>query len=131
MHDQDSNSLAVNRAIVAFSEGNVPGMLEQFEEDAKWRRSELLPFGGTREGREAIGELFTSVLERLGGRLHVLDLTVSATGEQVFADYTISPSSDPNAEGAAHVLTAFHVVLGKIREAREFVFRVKADASAL
>jgi ketosteroid isomerase-like protein len=132
MHDQESpNASAVNRALVAFAAGNIDEALTQFEEDAQWRRSDLLPEAGTYEGREAIGGLLRSILERLGGRLHVLQLTLYAAGEHVFADYTVSPGSDPMADGSAHVLVTFDVVFGKIRQAREFAFRVRADTTDL
>ena len=122
MKNEDVNTDAVNKAIIGIAEGNLERVLGQFEEDAKWRRSPLLASGGTYEGKKAIEGMLAEMRERLGGRLHVLNLTMYGTGEQVFADYTISPSSDELAEGAEHVLTAFDVVLGKIREAREFVF---------
>jgi len=132
MQSQETpNTSAVNTALVAFAEGNIDGFLAQFEEDAKWRRSDLLPEAGTYEGRAAIGGLIKSILERLGGRLHILELTLYGAGEHVFADYTVSPSSDPMDDGSTHVLTTFDVVLGKIREAREFAFRVRADTTDL
>jgi hypothetical protein len=125
MNDTDTNEGAVHRALIAIAEGNFGAALDQFEADAKWRRTELLPNGGTFEGREAIGKMLTDARERVGGRAHILNLTIHGSGEHVFADYTFSPSSDPQEEGAEHVLTAFEVVLGKIREVRQFAFKVR------
>lgn len=122
MHDQQANEAAVNRAIVAIAEGKLGAALAQFEEDAKWCRADLLPSGGTYQGRAAIERMLTDQRERMGGRPHVLNLTLHGAGEHVFADYTFSPGSDPYEEGAEHVLTAFDVVLGKIREVRQFAF---------
>jgi len=132
MQGQESpNTSVVNNAFVAFAEGDMEAALTHFEEDAKWCRSDALPESGTYEGKEAIGGLLGSIRERLGGRLHVLQLTLYGAGEHVFADYTVSPSSDPMDDGSAHVLTSFDVVFGKIREAREFAFRVRPDVSDL
>lgn len=122
MYDQQGNEEAVNRALIEIAEGKLGAAVAQFEEDAKWRRADVLPAGGTYEGRAAIERMLADQRERLGGRLHVLNLTLHTAGEHVFADYTLSPSSDALEEGAEHVLTAFDVVLGKIREAREFAF---------
>jgi ketosteroid isomerase-like protein len=122
MEGHQENVDAVHRAMIAMAEGKLDAVVEQLEEDAKWRRSPLLADGGTYDGRGAIRTMMTNVRERMGGRPHVLELTVYGAGEHVFAEYTLSPSSDPLEEGSEHVLAAFSVVLGKIREAREFVF---------
>jgi ketosteroid isomerase-like protein len=125
MQRRDANIEAVNHALIAIEQGNLKEALSFFEDEAMWRRAAVLPGGGTFEGHASIEALLHGIRERLGGRLHLLGLTLYGAGEHVFADYTVSPSEDAYADGAEHVLTAFDVVLGKIREVREFAFRVR------
>jgi len=123
MDDAQSNIEVVDAAVRAIQDGDLDGALARFEEDARWGVARSLPQGGLYDGREAIGKMLGAVRERFSGGYKFLHLTVHGTKDHVFAEATRSSGAE-RAEGAEHILIAFHVVMGRIREAREFVYEV-------
>jgi ketosteroid isomerase-like protein len=123
MKANDTNLETVSAVLAAITDGKLDVALNNFEESAKWRCADALPESGTHDGKKAIGAMLTRVRERYRNKLHLLGLTVYAGDGHVFAEYTRSGTSDAYGPGSEHVLAVFEVVLGKIREAREFVFR--------
>lgn len=124
MDDAQSNIEVVEAALVAIQDGDMDGALSRMEEDARWGVARSLPEGGLHTGRDEIREMFAAVRERFPGGYRFLHLTVHGTKDHVFAEATRSAGAE-RAEGAEHVLVMFHVVMGKIREAREFVYEVR------
>ncbi|MCC6873417.1 MAG: nuclear transport factor 2 family protein [Sandaracinaceae bacterium] len=123
MRTSEANVEIVSKLLAAVTQGNLEVAVSAFEDDAKWRCAESLPEAGTHEGKAGLQKLFGAVRKRYRNEPHYLHLTVNATDDHVFAEYSRSGSSDPYAPGSEHAITVFHVVMGKIREAREFVFR--------
>ena len=54
----------VQEAYEAFGRGDIPGVLEKFDENVDWNVSEAVPHGGHFEGREAVGGFFQGLGER-------------------------------------------------------------------
>jgi len=123
MDEAQSNIEVVDAALTAIQGGDLDGALGRFEEDARWGVARSLPQGGLHTGRGEIGKMLGAVRERFSGGYKFLHLTVHGTKDHVFAEATRSAGKE-RGEGAEHVLMLFHVVMGRIREAREFVYEV-------
>jgi uncharacterized protein len=54
----------VQEAYGAFARGDIPGVLEMFDEKVDWNVPEAVPHGGHFEGREAVGGFFQGLGER-------------------------------------------------------------------
>ena len=54
----------VQEAYGAFGRGDIPGVLEKFDEGIEWDVPEAVPHGGHFEGREAVGGFFAGLAER-------------------------------------------------------------------
>ncbi|HJL14252.1 MAG TPA: hypothetical protein RMH99_01280 [Sandaracinaceae bacterium LLY-WYZ-13_1] len=120
----ETNIEAVQKTLQHVVEGKLDEALGTFETDSpKWNVAQGLPEAGLHEGADAIKKMLGAVRERYSGGYKLVHLTVHGTRDHVFAEYTRSPSTDENAEGAEHCLTVFEMAMGKIREARDFVHR--------
>lgn len=119
----ETNIDVVQKTLTAIAEGKLDVALEQFEENAKWIGAQGRPEAGVHEGKDAIRKTIGAVRERFTGGFKVLNLSVHGTHDHAFAEYTRSRTDDAYAEGSEHVLTVFEMVMGKIREARDFVHR--------
>ncbi len=123
MKTTESNVDTVSSLLTAVTQGNLDAALSAFEEDAKWRCADGLPEAGTHEGKDALRKFFTAVRARYRNEPRYLQLTVKASDDHVFAEYTRSGTGDAYGPNTEHALTVFQLVMGKIREAREFVVR--------
>ena len=54
----------VEEAYEAFGRGDIPGVLEKFDENIDWNVPEAVPHGGHFEGRDAVGGFFQGLGER-------------------------------------------------------------------
>ena len=126
MKDQqaETNIDVVQKALTAIAEGKLDVALSQFEDSAKWSVAQGLPEAGVHEGHEAIRRMLGEVRERFTGGFKLLNLSVHGTHDQAFAEYTRARDGDAYGEGSEHCVTVFEMVMGKIREARDFVHRV-------
>ena len=125
MDAAQSNIEVVDAAFAALLEGDLDGALTRFEEDARYGVAQWLPNAGMHEGRTGIRAYLSSIRERFGGDYKMLHLNVYATADHVFAEMTRASDGDPYAEGSEHVLLVAHLVMGKIREVREFAYAVR------
>ena len=62
MSEQD-NIAIVQQCYNNFKTGNIPGLLDLLADDVDWRLPEMegVPFGGARNGRDAVAEFFALV----------------------------------------------------------------------
>ena len=109
------------QAYAAFSEGNIPGIVDLVADDVEWTSPETLPQGGSFKGRDGVIEFFQGV----GASWSSLKLTVDTlddlTGEIAVGVVRLAgtlASGTPGHYGAAHVFT---VADGKITNFREYV----------
>jgi ketosteroid isomerase-like protein len=121
MKETDANIESVTKAFGAIVEGKLDDALAQFDNAAKWNVAEVLPEKGRYDGKEAIEKMLAARRERFHGGYKFVHLTVHSTNTNVFAEYT--RTSGGEAEGE-HCIAVFEMVVGKIREVREFVFRM-------
>jgi ketosteroid isomerase-like protein len=124
MKQREENIRAVENVLVGIQEGNHDLVLSALDEDARWiggngKRSKQA------QGKEAIAKLLKKQAKKMGGEVHVLQTTMHADGDTVFAEYVRSPKAKPEAKGAERALTVFELAFGKIREVREFTLRVE------
>lgn len=124
MDAAQSNIEVMDAALVAILKGDLDGAVGRFEEDARWGVAQWLPNSGLHEGHAGIRSYLASVKERLG-EYKLLHLNVYGTSDHVFAEGTRATGDDAYAEGSEHVLLVAHVVMGKIREVREFAYAVR------
>lgn len=63
--NEDSNLQVVQSGYEKFGSGDINGLLSLFDEDIKWTVPEIenAPFGGSRVGREAVGQFFSQLDE--------------------------------------------------------------------
>ena len=123
MHRSEQNIQTVQRILDGLVTGDLDGALAQFDPEAKWYCPDGLPEAGVHDGREGIGALFGRVRERFAGGLHLVHLTLHASGENVYAEFTRSRGKHANGPGSEHQLAVFELVYGKVREVREFTMR--------
>ena len=57
---EQQNTELVQRIYGSFRDGDIPAMLDSLSEDVQWVTAEIegVPTGGTRRGREQVGEFF-------------------------------------------------------------------------
>lgn len=121
MKQREENIRAVENVLAGLQQGDVERVLGALDEDARW-----IGAGTKRQpnihGKEAIAKSLKKRVKASGGS-HWLETRIHADGDHVFAEYTRSPKSKPDAKGAEHVLSVFELAFGKIREVREFTLR--------
>jgi uncharacterized protein len=63
--NEQQNIETVKRGYEAFNSGDIPALLDLFAEDITWRapRIEGAPYTGSYDGREAVGEFFSTLDE--------------------------------------------------------------------
>lgn len=125
MDQAQSNIEVVDAALAAIQRGDLDGAMKRFEEDARWGVAEWLPEAGLHTGEAEIRRMLAQVRERFPGGYKLLGLTTYGTSDRVFIETTRAAVDDPRAKGAEHVLIAFHVVMGRIRDIREFAYSVR------
>ncbi len=125
MEQAQSNIEVVEAALAAILKGDLDGAMERFEEDARWGVAEALPEAGLYTGEAEIRELLSSVRERYRGGYKLLGLTAYGTKDHVFVETTRAPGDDARAKGSEHVLMSFHLVMGRVRDVREFAYSVR------
>lgn len=125
MRDQqaETNIEVVSKTLRAIAEGDIDAALGQFERDGKWNVAQGLPEAGVYDGPDAIRKMLAAVRERLHGGYKLQNLSVHGTHDHAFAEYTRSRTDDSYGPGSEHCLVVFDMVMGKIREARDFVHR--------
>ncbi len=119
MQNREENIRAVENVLVGMQEGDVKRILTVLDDEARWVGGDSVET--LAQGKDAISKVLESKSAASG--LHLLDTTIHADGDHVFAEYTRSPSHDAAADGSEHVLTVFEMAFGKIREVREFTRR--------
>ncbi len=67
LETEQQNADVVQRNYAAVSRGDIPALLDLLTEDVEWtfQGPPVIPFAGTRHGREAVEEFFTSVGETI------------------------------------------------------------------
>ena len=60
---EHENTELVQQVYNSFQSGDIPAMLDSLSEDVQWVTAELegVPVGGTRQGREQVGEFFQTL----------------------------------------------------------------------
>lgn len=125
MDQAQSNIEVVEAALGAIVNGDLDGAMARFEDDARWGVAESLPQGGLHQGRKAIVDMLGEVRERYPGGYKLLGLTAYGTKDHVFVETTRAFGDHAHGKGAEHVLLAFQLVMGKVRDVREFVYSVR------
>ncbi|MCA9608671.1 MAG: nuclear transport factor 2 family protein [Myxococcales bacterium] len=125
MDQAQSNIEVVEAALEAIQNGDLKGAMARFEEEIRWGVAEWLPQAGLHDGHDAVQQMLGAVRERFPGGYKLLGLTAYGTKDHVFVETTRAAGDHPHREGAEHVLLAFHVVMGKIRDVREFAYSIR------
>ena len=124
MKQAQGNIDLVTATLSDFEAGKLEAGLEHFEDEARWGVAKLLPNGGLSEGKDAIRKMLGQVRERFNGGYRFLHLNVYGASDHVFAETTRTGGDDSYSKGSEHVLLSFHVVMGRVREVREFVYAI-------
>jgi limonene-1,2-epoxide hydrolase len=121
MEQERQNIEAVEHLLAGMQNGDVDVVLSELDEDARW----IAPSDGHAElcGKAQIGTMLRELSRSYADGMHLIDTTIYADGDHVFAEFTRSPSHDPQAEGAEHNLAVFQLAFGKVCEVREFTLR--------
>lgn len=119
----ETNIDVAQSALMAIAEGKLDEAMAQFEPEAKWSVAKALPEAGVHEGADAIRKMLAAQRERFPGGYQLVNLSVHGAHDHAFAEFTRAKGGDAYADGSEHVLTVFSVVMGKIREVRDFVHR--------
>lgn len=112
----------IRQAYDAFAQGDIPGVLDVLADDVTWDVTELVPQGGSFQGKEAVGGFFQrlgELYEELGLDIHDLvdgDNRVAGVGT---ASGKLREGG-PVEYGFVHV---FDVDGGKVARFREYVDR--------
>lgn len=120
MKDTEANIETVTCALTAIVEGKLDDLRAQLDADPKWNVTTFLPEAGLHEGADAMVNMLGVRRERFAGGYAFKHLTVHGTHDHVFAEYTRTGATDVEGE---HCMAVFELVMGKIREIREFAFR--------
>ena len=125
MDQAQSNIEVVDAALAAIQKGDLDGAMARFEEDARWGVADALPEAGLYTGQAEVRQMLSALRERYRGGYKLLGLTAYGTTDRVFVETTRAPGEDARSKGAEHVLMAFHVVMGRVRDVREFAYSVR------
>ena len=90
----DENRELLQRAYDAFGRGDIPGVLETFDDDIEWNAPKVLPHGMSVRGREAVGGFFQTIADVWGTSLALQLDSIVAEGDRAFATGTASGSID-------------------------------------
>jgi ketosteroid isomerase-like protein len=110
----------VTQAYDAFSRGDIPSLLELVADDVRWEVPEIVPQGGSFEGREGVDEFFAGIA-REWPELKVEIEELIAEGDNVVAVGRAKGRLNDGHEVAYGFTHVFTIADGKVARFREYV----------
>jgi len=115
MHRIDGNLRTVEGLFDGLAHNDIDKALSELADDAAW----TCPREEPHYGKAAIKELLGQMKATHPHGVHFHDLTLHATPDRVFAEYTPSSEADRKHD-ELHRLTVFELQFGKVTSVREF-----------
>jgi ketosteroid isomerase-like protein len=127
MGEQENTEL-VQRTYGSFRDGDIPALLDSLSEDVQWVTAEIegVPVGGTRRGREQVGEFFETLSDVQEPRqLELREFVVQGDKAVVLGHYIwhVKATGKEWESDFAHVLT--------VRDGKVTRFQEYTDTAAL
>ncbi|HEX2137776.1 MAG TPA: nuclear transport factor 2 family protein [Microvirga sp.] len=119
----EENKAIVQQMYVAFGRGDVPAILETLADDVEWHvmgSSEVVPWAGTRHGREQTSQFFRAVGETLDVEKFEARTMVAEGDTVVVVGWERSRVKPTNRIYEDEWVHVFRVRQGKIAAFREF-----------
>lgn len=113
------NAKLIRDGYTAFAHGDMPTVLDLFDEDITWHVPGRSPLSGDYRGREGVAGFFTKAMQMSDGTLKVAADEVVADGDRVIVLSTVSARRNGR-ELSAPEVHCWRLVDGKAVEFREF-----------
>jgi uncharacterized protein len=113
------NAKLIRDGYTAFAHGDIPAVLDLFDEEITWHVPGRSPLSGDYRGPEGVAGFFTKAMELSGGTLNVAADEVVADGDRVIVLSTVSAQRNGRSLSAPEV-HCWRLVDGKAVEFREF-----------
>jgi ketosteroid isomerase-like protein len=113
------NAQLIREGYEAFALGNLPAVLELFDEDIAWHVPGRSPLSGDYRGREGVLGFLTKAMELSGGTLKVAADEIVADGDRVVVLSTVSAERKGRSLAAPEI-HCWRLAGGKAVEFREF-----------
>ena len=116
----DENRELLQRAYDAFGRGDIPGVLETFDENIEWNAPAVLPHGMQVRGRDAVAGFFQNMASIWDPGFGLEIDTIVAGGDRAFASGTAGGSID-GVQGSYGFVHAWTIAGGRCIRFDEYV----------
>ncbi len=120
MQRTNENMSVVEAFFGALDAHDKDAVLKSFDDNAYWDTPSGGAFSGRLTGRSGLSRLVQLLFASRPEGHVVTDLTLHASGDRVFAEFTWSPIANSAARPPTRSLAVFEIVFGKIAAVREF-----------